>query len=242
MLAANAQLVLSKFAFSFRIEMNDSNSINEQAMSSSSSTDRLVDSVRQTMSSSSSTDRLVDFLASINFVFTLGCLYLLILIYKHLENRDEELDCCEANENDEIEDEQVSNLSDKQIDEIEDEQVSNLSNKQIDENESSLIEDEENSNLSNKQIDENESSLIEDEENSNLANSSNLKASSSEEVSVDECFGLISEEELEHRLEYVNERLKLDSEWLLKRSSMLFGAWATDYTRSLNELNSKYKN
>lgn len=188
MLAANAQLMLSEFAFSFRIEMNDSNFMNEQAMSSNSSTDRLV-----------------DFLASINFVFTLGCLYLLILIYKHLENRDEELACCKANENDEIEDEQVSNLSDKQNDEI-------------------------------------ESSLIEDEENSNLANSSNLKASSSEEVSVDECFELISEEELERRLEYVNERLKLDSEWLLKRSSMLFGAWATDYTRSLNELNSKYKN
>ena len=199
------QLMLSKFAFSFRIEMNDSNFINEQATSLNVSTDGLVDSVRQAMSSSSSTDRLVDFLASINFIFTLGCLYLLILIYKHLENRDEELACCKANENDEIEDEQVSNLSDKQNDEI-------------------------------------ESSLIEDEENSNLANSSNLKASSSEEVSVDECFELISEEELERRLEYVNERLKLDSEWLLKRSSMLFGAWATDYTRSLNELNSKYKN
>ena len=102
MLAANAQLMLSEFAFSFRIEMNDSNFMNEQAMSSNSSTDRLV-----------------DFLASINFVFTLGCLYLLILIYKHLENRDEELACCKANENDEIEDEQVSNLSDKQNDEIE---------------------------------------------------------------------------------------------------------------------------
>ena len=201
--------------------MSDSNSINEQAMSPNVSTDRLV-----------------DFFASINFVFTLGCLYLLILIYKHLENRDEELACCEANE-------------------IEDEQVSNLSDKQIDENESSLIEDEEISNLSDKQIDEIESSLIEDEENSlrELASSktakqdslrelasSNLKASSSEEASVDECFELISEEGLERRLEYVNERLKLDSEWLLKRSSMLFGVWATEYTRSLNELNSKYKN
>ena len=222
--------------------MSDSNSINEQAMSPNVSTDRLV-----------------DFFASINFVFTLGCLYLLILIYKHLENRDEELACCEANE---IEDEQVSNLSDKQIDEnesslIEDEEISNLSDKQIDENESSLIEDEEISNLSDKQIDEIESSLIEDEENSlrELASSktakqdslrelasSNLKASSSEEASVDECFELISEEGLERRLEYVNERLKLDSEWLLKRSSMLFGVWATEYTRSLNELNSKYKN
>lgn len=176
--------------------MNDSNSMNEQMTSPNESTDRLV-----------------DLFASINFVFTLGCLYLLILIYKHLENRDEELAYCEANENDEIEDEQVSNLSDKQIDEIE----------------SSLMEDEENSSLANS------SNLKED--SMRETQSSNLKASSAKES-----FELISEEELERRLEYVSERLKLDSEWLLKRSSMLFGAWATDYTRSLNELNSKYKN
>ena len=39
---------------------------------------------------------------------------------------------------------------------------------------------------------------------------------------------------------YYNDRLKLDTEWLTKRSQMIFGNWASEYSKALYALNENY--
>lgn len=138
-----------------------------------------------------------DLFSIINLVFTLGCLSILVLIYKQNENRAEpkeeksiKTEACEEEACDELDDKNEA-CDDEPCEEEAEEEACN---DEADDDEACEAKHEDETH---------------DEEPTDFA-------------------------------AYYSDKLRLDAEWLTKRSGMLFGRWASEYTRSLEDLNRKY--